>query len=85
MVLQRVVHNELTRLVVSQQQNSNAAWTKIGTPSAGNDNTSYSNIPAVTVVPVTAVSNGGLLSVMVEVLDLVHMETELWVKHSRVR
>lgn len=85
MVLQRAVHNELTRLVVSQQQNANSACSRISIPSAGNNNTSYSRIPAVTVVPVTAVSNGGLLSVMVEVLDLVHMETELWVKHSRVR
>jgi hypothetical protein len=42
------------------------------------------SIPAITVVPVDGISDDAAVAVSVELLDLVHMETELWIKHNRL-
>lgn len=73
-LLQSVVQSELTRLVLTRQQRAQA------TSGLGDQNCS---IPAVSIVPVKEISNHGLFAIVVEVLDLVHMETEMWVKHMR--
>ena len=38
---------------------------------------------AQTLVPVNGIRGGAALAANVEVLDLVHMETELWIRHNR--
>ena len=38
---------------------------------------------AHTLVAVNGIRGGGALAANVQVLDLVHMETELWIRHNR--
>jgi hypothetical protein len=74
-LLQGAIQTELTRLVVTEQQRQK------DTTGIGDQNIS---IPALSIVPVEEISENGVFAVLVELVDLLHMETELWVKHNRI-
>jgi hypothetical protein len=74
-LLQGAIQTGLTRLVVTEQQRQK------DTTGIGDQNIS---IPALSIVPVEEISENGVFAVLVELVDLLHMETELWVKHNRI-
>jgi hypothetical protein len=68
------IQTESTRLVVTEQRRQK------DTTGIGDQNIS---IPALSIVPVEEISENGVFAVLVELVHLLLMETELWVKHNQ--